>query len=384
MKRVGFLGTFSIDNAGDAIVGYAGRQALRALVPDSEQTVFAPRLPQGIWGHAWDRERGIDAEIVPVPAGVDMAWARGLDALVIGGGGIINLDASFRPFLLGDPARWDAGPAAWNGLCSQNQPWYLGADGGAYEAVRQCCAKLRYVSVRNRTTVTFVRRCGFEGEMHLVPDPALLLSVPAEVDAVVDEVLRDAGAEPGSSVLVGLTVGNSLEDARATDFYRDLFESLERARKQSAAPMKIVVFPWSYMRGDEEWRDVAAVHLPGAVVIRRRLRALELWRLIGKMSFLVATRYHAMLAAFAQDVPFVVIDEYLSALMASSKTREFVVEHGLEPHYLCPFLDKQPSWKLEGLIQARGRITFAPALAGCQRRLRAHYEQMVTALGLRG
>ena len=70
----------------------------------------------------------------------------------------------------------------------------------------------------------------------------------------------------------------------------------------------------------------AAVHLPGAVVIRRRLRALELWRLIGKMSFVIATRYHAMLAAFAQDVPFVVIDEYLSDLCRTfAGARTFVV-----------------------------------------------------------
>jgi hypothetical protein len=382
MKRVGFLGSFSIDNAGDAIVGYAGRQALRELVPDCEQTVFAPNLPQGIWGHDWGRERGIDAEIVPVPAGGDMSWARGLDALVIGGGGIINLDPAFRPFMLGEPERWDPGQAAaWNGVCSLNQPWYLAEDGGAYEAVRQCTEKLRYVSVRNRTTLSFVRRCGFTGEVHVVPDPALLLSMPPDVDPAVDGLLAESGVDR-SNVVVGVSIGSSLEDPRTTDFYRDLFEALVRIRKQNWAPIQIVVIPWSYMRGDERIRDIAAVHLPGAVVIRRRLRALELWRLVGKMSFFIATRYHAMLAAFAQDVPFVVLDEYLSDLTASSKTREFIIEHGLEPNYLCPFLERNPSWKVTGLIQARARMSFAGAMEQCRSRLRAHYGKMVTALGL--
>src|SRR5437868_13044272 len=126
MKRIGFLGAFSIDNAGDAIVGYAGRQALRELVPDAHQITFAPAFPHSFWGHAWDRDRGIDTEIVSVPAGASMEWAHDLDALVIGGGGILNLDPAFRPFLLGKPEDWGVTrAAAWNGLCSQNQPWYL-------------------------------------------------------------------------------------------------------------------------------------------------------------------------------------------------------------------------------------------------------------------
>ena len=48
-----------------------------------------------------------------------------LDALVIGGGGLVSSSPSFRPFLLGNPEDWPASvPAAWSGVCSQNLvPW---------------------------------------------------------------------------------------------------------------------------------------------------------------------------------------------------------------------------------------------------------------------
>jgi polysaccharide pyruvyl transferase WcaK-like protein len=249
--------------------------------------------------------------------------------------------------------------------------------------VRRCCEKLRYVSVRNRTTVNFLRRCGFAGEIHLVPDPALSFRVPPEVDPPVDELLRDSGVDP-AHFSIGVSVGTSITDPRAAQFYRELFAMLVRLRRDSPTPVQLVLFPWSYMRGDERLLDLALPHLPGAIVIRRRLRALELWRLVGKMGFYIASRYHAMVAAFAQEVPFVVLDENLSDLVASSKTRELVVDQGLEAHYLCPLLTTNPTWKIEGLIRARARISFAGPLAECRRRLREHYERMVTALELRG
>ncbi len=382
MTRIGFLGAFSIDNAGDAIVGYAGRQALRALVPGAEHTVFSPVLPQPFWGHAWARDRGIDADIVPVPADAGMDWARGLDALVIGGGGIINLDPAFRPFLLGRPEGWDvARAAAWNAVCSQNQPWYAAAHHEAYETVRRCCEKLRYVSVRNRTTMTFVRRCGFEGDIHVVPDPALLLSVPGEVDAAVDGLLEELGADP-SRPLVGVSLGPAIEDARTAGFFRDVLASLRAIQGDASIRGQLVLFPFSYMQGEDRIVPAVAAELPGALIVRRRLLPLELWRLIGRMGFYIGCRYHAMLAAFAQNVPFIVLDEYLSDRVASSKTREFVADVGLEPHYLCPYLPSTPSWKIEEVVRARASVSFAGRLEHLRGRLRAHYAGMVAALGL--
>jgi hypothetical protein len=378
--RIGFLGAFSIDNAGDALVGYAGRQAIRALVPDAVHTIYAPAFPQPFWGHGWDHARGIDADVIAVPPDTDLAWAADLDALVIGGGGIINLDPAFRAFLLGDPAAWqDRCPAAWNGVCSQNQPWYAAAHAATYASVRGCCEALRYVGVRNRTTLTFVRRAGFTGEVHLVPDPALLLEVPPAIDAEVDAVLAGLGADRGR-VLVGVSLGPSVEDPRTASFYASLFTTL--AALAPALDLQFVVFPFSHLQGDAAVADAIAAQLPGALLVRDRLAPLVLWRLIGRLGFYLGCRYHAMLAAFSQQVPFLILDEYLRDAVASSKVREFVADVGLEPHYLCPYLPGSPAWKIEELIRARAQVAFAGRLAQLRAGLRGHYRQMLAALGL--
>lgn len=374
MKRLGFLGAFSIDNPGDALVGYAGRQALRALVPDAEQVTFAPAFPHPFWGHATDRARGIDTELVAVPASTDMSFARDVDALIIGGGGIINLDPAFRPFLLGDPERYDGPPAAWNGVCSQNQPYYAAEHAATYEAVRRCCERLRRVAVRNRTTATFVRRCGYEGPLHVIPDPTLLLDVPAGVEGAVDALLDELGVDRGRPT-AGVSLGPALLDERTRRFFGELFVALRRL------PAQLVVFPFGPVHGDDQLVDAVAAELPGARAVRRRLAPLEVWRLVGRMSFYVGCRFHAVLAAFAQDVPFVVLDEYLSDQMASSKTREFIADTGLEPHYLCPFLPGSPAWKVENLFAARAAVSFARRREELRARLRAHYAELVAALG---
>ncbi len=382
MTRIGFLGAYSIDNAGDAIVGYATRQAMRALRPDAEQIVFSPAFPHDLWHHAWDRERGIDAPVVPVPADETMDWARDLDALVIGGGGIINLDPSFRPFLLGAPRAWDpARPAAWNGVCSQNQPWYAGAHVDAYEAVKTCCEKLRYVGVRNRTTLTFVRRCGYEGEIHMVPDPAFALAVPPDVVESVDRVLTEHRIE-GDRLRIGISIGPSIKDPRTAPFYRHLFATLAALHQEATLRVQFVVFPFSHMQGDDPVVDEVASYLPDAIVIRNRLAPLELWRLIGTMSMYIGVRYHSVIAAISQNVPFLVLDEYLNDAMASSKTRELVSDLGLEPHYLCPYLPTSPAWKTEEIVRAHAQVSFVGRVAELRDLIRTHYEKMVAALGL--
>jgi len=382
MTRIGFLGAYSIDNAGDAIVGYATRQAMRTLRPDAEQIVFSPAFPHDLWHHAWDRERGIDGPVVAVPADETMEWTHDIDALVIGGGGIINLDPSFRPFLLGRPQAWDpARPAAWNGVCSQNQPWYAGAHLDAYEAVKACCEKLRYVGVRNRTTLSFVRRCGYEGEVHVVPDPAFALAIPPEVEANVERILAEHHVDP-DCLRIGISIGPSIKDPRTAPFYRHLFAALTSLHQDPALRVQFVVFPFSHMQGDDPVVDEVAGSLPGSIVIRHRLAPLELWRLIGRMSVYIGVRYHAVIAAISQNVPFLVLDEYLSDAVASSKTRELVVDLGLEPHYLCPYLPSSPAWKTEEIVRAHAQVSFVGRVAELRDLIRMHYAKMVAALGL--
>ena len=324
MKRIGYLGAYSIDNTGDIVLSYAVRQSVAELLPSSEPRLLSPAFPHAFWGHAWDRDRGIDLEITAVPPDSGVEFADGLDALIIGGGGIIGLEPSFRPFLLGTPERWDAArvPAAWNAVCSQNEPWYLAGQAEAYQTVKTCCEKLSYVSVRNRTTANFLRRCGFAGRIELVPDPSLLLVPPTGCE--LDAVLQENGISP-RKYLLGLSVGAAVQDPRASGFFADLLGTLAKLLRNNQAELEVVIFPFGQVYGDEQFQLAAAAQIPGAKRIVTRLRPMDYWRLIGRMQAYVGTRYHAMLAAFCQDVPFLVLDEYLSDAVCSSKTREFIV-----------------------------------------------------------
>ena len=380
MKRVGFLGAFSIDNAGDQLLGYAVRQVFRARLPKVEQVLFAPELRGAFWRHGWGSDRGLGLPITRIAGDDSTRWAKGLDAVVIGGGALLRLEPDFRPFVLGDPRRWSRDlPACWNALGAEATPAYLDAHRADYERVARCCETLAYASVRNDLTARFVRRCGWAGDLHVVPDPTLLLETPD--DDLAERTLRAAGVDTSAYVL-GLSVGTSLRDDRTQFFHRELFSTLAKLVAKGA--LEVVLFPFGDIYGDAELQRAAHAAIPGSRLLDARQGALERWRLVGGLDFYVCTRWHAMLAAFAQDVPFLVMDEYLSDETASSKIREFVADTGLEELYLAPYLSTRPAAKLDNALSlvSADDYTFGPRLAAMREKLRRHYDAMLAALAL--
>ncbi len=364
MVKIGVLGAWSIDNTGDAIIGYATRRALRSRLPGAEVIAFAPDLPGSHWRHDLTSARGVDGELVRVPVD-DLSWARELDALVIGGGGIINFAPAFRGFLLGDE-RWTGPPAAWNGVCSQNTPAYA-ASTADRERVRRCCEQLTYVSVRNATTHKFVRRCGFTGAVHTVPDVAF-----ADLDG-------EASANEAGRFTIGVSVGNAFEDPRTAGFHERLFVALAALARTHDADLRL--FPFGSIYGDERLHHAAAARLPGARV-ERFSTPLDAWRAIGDVQLYAGARLHAVIAACAQQVPFVAIDEYFSDHTASSKLRELVVDLDLEAHYVCPFVTRDPAPKLALAATLVGTRPFEVLVARLRRELDEHVTAMIRALGL--
>lgn len=180
---------------------------------------------------------------------------------------------------------------------------------------------------------------------------------------------------------MGISVGTSIRDGRAGPFYKELLATLATQGKGA----ELVLFPFGNVYGDGELQRVAHQALPGAKLIEAKLGALDRWRLIGALNLHVCTRYHAMLAAFAQDVPFVALDEYLSDVGCGSKIRDFVVANELEGFYLCPFLSTQPKKKLDNALSiARDpELSFVGRLRTLQKELGVHYDSMTRALGLR-
>lgn len=377
--RIGHLGAYSIDNAGDVLVGYATRQALRALHPTLDIQTFSPNAPHRFWGHVYSTVRGIDTEVVPIEPDSGLRWTAGLDALVIGGGGLISSEPSFSSFLLeggDDPCP----PAAWNSVGSLNEAWYLDEFAPIYDAVRTCARRLAYLSVRDRLTLAYLRRLGVTRDIAVVPDPAFLLQAPPDRDR---ELLRRHGVDPEAFV-IGLSVGYSVLDIRTRSFFKKLYACLEHLARASGARVQIVVFPFGTVYGDPSHQAHARDGIPSCRHLDASLTPLELWRLIGSLDLYVATRFHAVIAAFAQDVPFVILDEYLDDAVASSKLRELAVDHGLEPYYLSPWISTKPEQKLRHAFEAArsGKLSFATEVAGLRARLVEHYHRLLGALAI--
>lgn len=363
--KVGVFGAWSIDNPGDALIGWATRLALRARLPGADVVAYAPRLPGGCWGHDFSRARGIDGDIIPVSVD-DISWTRDLDALVVGGGGIIIPEPGFDTFLLEE--RGNGPPAAWNAVCSQSTPAAgLGAD--RRRRVRRACEQLAYVSVRNTTTATFLRQCGFEGHVSVVPDPAF----------------ADLGVAPFHTLPgfpIGLSLGATLLDPRAARFYSALFDALEKLTRGPRAATTYLI-PFGTVYGDGRAQQAAAERLPGCRILRPS-GPLEAWRAIGGMRLHIGARLHAVIAACTQGVPFLALDEYFSEAAGTSKIRDLLIDADLGAYGACPTVDHDPIAALDralALSDSESR-PFAGVLARTRARLDAHWDAMVRALGL--
>ena len=368
MPRVGVLGAFSIDNTGHIVVGMATRRAIRARVA-CDEVVLAVDLPHSLWRHDWSAQYGAAPIRRVDPGDLDGRFADDLDALVVGGGGILMPLPGFAAFL----ARVRA-PAAWNAVCSQGTPWFDPTLAPFYAAIRAACERLAYVSVRNATTARLVRRCGWDGALEIVPDPSLLFH--AEPDPAVDRELARRGDRP----LVGLSVGNALLDPRAARFYAELLGELERLA--AADEIELVVFPFGRIYGDVELARRAAAAMPHARLVGTALDAVATWQLAGKLDLYVCARLHAALAAYAQGVAFLVCDEYLSDTTATSKIRDFIVDRELEASYLVPFVGTRATARLQLALADRRPAT--AALAADRAALERHFDRLVAALGLTG
>jgi len=358
MPRVGFLGAYSIDNTGDRVVGLATRQAVQARVT-CEEIVLAVDLPQPLWRHDWSAARRVDP--------TDRAFADDLDALIVGGGGILMPLPGFAPFLA--PGRT---PAAWNAVCSQSTPTFDPTLREFYGAVRDACERLRYISVRNQTTARLLRRSGWNGAIELVPDPSL--AFVADPDPAVDRELARKTERP----LVGISPGNSLLDPRLAGFYSSLLGELERLA--AAGEIELVVFPFGRVYGDLDLAHRAAERMPHARVIGTALDAVAIWQLVGKLDLYICARLHAALAAYAHDVPFLVCDEYLSDTTGTSKIRDFIIDRELEHAYVIPFACARPAARLR--LALSQRTSTATALAADLDALGRHFDRMIAAVGL--
>lgn len=339
---------------------------------------LAPRIPRALWRHEFSRERGIDGPITEIPLEPTLDWARDLDAIVIGGGGLLSSSPGFEAFLLhGRPL--EGIRAAWNALGSLREPWYVPELGVTYRAMRACAEQLAYVSVRDKVSRKFLQQIGVERAIEVVPDPVFLLEIEPRARAVV----RGENQIDEDAFVIGLSVGSSILDVRARPFYSMLFASLAELERSSSKRTVIVIFPFGNIYEDPKHQELVQRALPRARSVVPAT-AIDLWRLIGSLDVYIGTRFHAILAAYAQDVPFVILDEYLNDTVASSKLRELAVDDDLEWLYLSPWISMNPIEKLRPVIErARGKqIDLSTRRRHHREQLLGHYRAMLAALGV--
>ncbi len=173
--------------------------------------------------------------------------------------------------------------------------------------LRRCAA----ITVRDPQSVEFVTSvAGGTPPPVLVADPALLL---APTPGVVDDQLRQAGADPGvPRVLLVLRQWPGVEPA--VEAYRELVVHLAERRG-----LEVVVVPFQEPDDREASRAVAAAH-PRAHLLAGLTTPSDLVAQVAAASLVVSMRLHGIIFAASQAVPAVGVsyDPKLGAFAAQA------------------------------------------------------------------
>jgi polysaccharide pyruvyl transferase CsaB len=310
LYRVGISGSYGGMNLGDEAILAGIISELRASLP-VEITVFSRNPPDTLERHQVERavpvRRLIQKEITP-------EIAR-LDALVLGGGGIL-FDSDVRGYLrevflaheLGVPVMTyaiSAGPL--------NDPI-------ARAAVRDALNPAAIVTVRDRQGYRLLEDVGVTKEIHLTADPALLLN-----QAALSHEAVEAEGVDFDRTLIGFSVrepGPAAPDIDTEQYYALLANTADYAVDRLDAEIVFVAME----RTDVQHGYAVAAHMrrfERAEILRRAYTPQQILDLLGRFEFAVGMRLHFLIFAALQGTPFV-------ALPYASKVMGFLQDLELE------------------------------------------------------
>lgn len=352
-QRVALWNGSGMDNLGDQAIDLITRRELGLRLPGAEFVTFTP------WPGRYCRNGlRIDERGVWTGQGT-------FDAIVIGGGALLLgppfRDPSSQFFLLGpEPARFKDGcPVLWNGVCSDSQ--YRAPSAPRWrQFMTDACARVSHRAVRNSRTRTFLRDCGVDGPIEVVPDIG--------VAARQGNARRGRLGRPVIAVAAGRPVFPRRFLAKVSDFamanlglcdpaliemrrydedsvYSD--DAYTGELKQGLAGLAeagdLVISAFGEMYGDDLVCDLLASKMG---VPCRRLWELELdgvLNFFGGADVVLGFRLHACVLALSAGTPFIMIDPYHCAQTKTSKMREFAIQCGLERFYftLPDFLERR-------------------------------------------
>lgn len=303
--RVGISGWYGYGNLGDEAVLAGALRAIRQA-DDSLEVVVLSGDPR-----ATAQEHRVRARLRPPGAGGrslvrELRLARSLDALAVGGGGLLkdwgdrpgNLHGWVRPGVvaerLGTPSMWYA----------------MGVDDIRFEESRarvaEAARRTSVITVRDHGSRRRLEEAGVREPVSVTADPALLLGTP----------VRDRSRQASGRVVVcprhwaphGPDVERpELQDRLHGELARALDELVEKRN------VEVVFVPFSVEADDDDTLVCASViermrHRGRAAIHPRPASAEAGGAELAKASLVVGTRLHSLILASASGVPVFGLD----------------------------------------------------------------------------
>lgn len=309
--RLVIEGFYGAGNTGDEAILAGMLTGLRSVLPDVEVVVISH-----------DAQRTRELHRVMAVDWRDLhgqsAWLQSADALVFGGGGLCN------DYWAGGPA--DVFDDTWSGLAHylrvpllahlHEVPTIVLAQGvgplvreDSQRMVRQVLDLAADIIVRDQGSADLLRVIGFEGQIDVSADPALLLEADEGAGA---RLLEDHGAGPGGSAGERPLIGISVRSFQGIT--EEHFQVMTEAIGSFAASIQghVVLLPFhSEGASSDEAACLAMSELFGEDVPHTYLRGIAtpqaMLGVIGHMSCMIGMRYHAGVFALHRAVPYVSI-----------------------------------------------------------------------------
>ena len=290
--RVGFAGTFDVENYGDLLFPALAQAALGARDPRIEVVPISPNGKSGdSWPYAVQPAERLP-ELIPE-----------LDAMMIGGGQIVRFDKSYPVsvppksaipicyWLMPAAMAAMAGkPVVWNGVGvwtdSPMAPWYS-------DLFRYSLMASRSIGVRDEASLAYLERMAPEAEITLVPDTAFSLSKiwPLAAES------NDFAAWRAS---LGLHGPYAIVQANAAmKPHRAAIDAALKAKGGLAA----VLLPICWCHGDrtQSFPQLDAPTFASEAWLPARLIS----EIIGRSSLVITSSFHASITGLVYGVPVI-------------------------------------------------------------------------------
>ncbi len=299
--RIGVLGYYGTRNLGDEAVLQGLLRALESAAPGSRFVVYATD-PASVAPHS-----ALEVRRVRVYNFAAMLRAvREIDALVIGGGGVLHdhsLAAPSRYLLWAAAARLRGRRVMLAAVGVGPVRTIIGA-----AQIRAVARLADMVSVRDESSLKWLRRIGVKKEAEILADPALLVCA--------DPVERaTAGAGPAVFAL------------RKWPPLRSAYEGLAHRLAEAADAVvreldtRAVLMPFHSQRDDEFCAVVQGMmkRAERASVVPRPASPQDAIEQLARARVVVSMRLHGLMLAAGTGVPLVAVacDEKLASFMAA-------------------------------------------------------------------